>query len=86
MPYKTEKGVPPRATVERIMPSGLANHNAQGECAIALYMAPSASGQATALSRLYRGFESRWGHQEIPKIKYLLYKDFFLGIFILERR
>ena len=38
LPYKTEKGVPPRATVEGIMPSGLANHNAQGESAIALYM------------------------------------------------
>ena len=38
LPYKTEKGVPPRAAVEGIMPSSLANYNAQGECAIALNM------------------------------------------------
>ena len=44
LPYKTEKGVSPRATVEGIIPSGLANHNAQGECAIALYLAPWTSG------------------------------------------
>ena len=39
MPYKTEKGVSPRAEVEGKMPSGLVNHNTQGECAITLYMA-----------------------------------------------
>ena len=38
LPYKTEKGVSPRATVEGKMPSGLVNLNTQGESAIALYM------------------------------------------------
>ena len=38
LPYKTEKGVPPKAAVERIMPSSLVNYNTQGESAIALYM------------------------------------------------